>query len=1432
MFLHPSKVIFKYLSFILHTTELECYVKYLDNALDFRLDFQTLSEQVKTDEKLAKNFYGAPSEGVKFFNYLKSADWARLSNGVLPPSECLCFYKKKDTGKNKVVKIYDETVNQYLLSDDESTPLKRHIFLLQFDKKEWVIEFCSGKEECNLLFPSISEELFMLKSTKPCILFSSMINEILQMHFESENYSSSEVLPSKINFNDFTNDINILNHVKYPVLICSHTGSTITAPQKKGKYAYVGTSKFFFSNLAMFNENKETEPLTICITIDNKGLYKAYYPIPEIRQDIIAQCITSVGRITDTHHYLKNLANSTLYSNKKVLERKEKVDNWWKKYVCSCDTCKLSKENYDLNISTYGGQKRSSILLSSIHYLELFNLKSESNLNRLKKVYELSICAIDIEAWTRKLINYNRNFSNIAYVGKKNEIVALQEIALIGYTDMFNLPTHWKYFECQTKTRVKSAREVVGKLIEHIMKRQKTIENMKESLLQPLLNFVKRCRDAHFEFWGKELGFSDDTKKQIELSFNYSLFGKFERKLMRLKNCLYVYTFNGGSYDFVLLHKFIANYLKQTRPGRVPLYIIKRGSRIVRLLIPKSNIKFVDIVDFLGPNSSLNKFAKLTGLKDTKMIFPFSCFDSLEFLLEKNLPTEKERWYNDLKQTYFTDEDIKQAHSDFKKHNCKNVKEYLLLYLQLDCELLGLGVIKYFNSLLDKFEVSPVDCDKTTCASYVGYLMQQFLMNGKRIAQFSPNLLPLYGAEKSAATGGLSLVGRHSADATDEKEDYINSHLSENHNIKGEGIVCWDVTNLYPAAAAHADLPYGTGIFTKVCDEKKDLLMINCFDKHSRRLMNSSESQVVQYLTLVNYPNALKVFSHLHAGPGQICFGSTYKKRVDLCLLLNPGEIKIIQYHDAASHYSSLTSHELNCKFNFNGEQLSYNPLTKKSDDENRRYASWMSYKIKELTITYDIYNECQFFHNKIIKDNVLYNSPKDYLEKFHFSDSVFKPSWLEGEVLSCKTLLDRILNTNECNAGFLVVEKGCREVIEDEVSKLFGFCLQKNTPHYEELGPQAKLLAKEIVEVTVHRREGESEESYNSRLNENVVKYLKNRVDTNFTLTRKSFVHDQCIPIYWFKWLVEKRNILPSVKIIHYIHYEGRNYASNFIFNLLQDRHDLILQGQRESLQCAMYKLTLNSLYGQYLMEQNKYFYHSYSLNKSLRRKGRVNRAININLIGAVTDKNNNYSLMYMLKHPQTTCQIKNLLHVGATILGYSRVIFFNHLYNLLSLLDSRKSELCYIDTDSCFFYVAHSDIKKCVKSGKEEEFSEISKDMFVDPLAKKTQAGKLKMEGYFQSGFWRCPKSYVLQPFPHDKEERIVKNKGISSQVCKQIPNEAFHVSSLKRKADSDIRREEMFFQTLTLNPTCGEQIGITFKRRKMSNPINCKRVMTEVS
>ena len=71
-------------------------------------------------------------------------------------------------------------------------------------------------------------------------------------------------------------------------------------------------------------------------------------------------------------------------------------------------------------------------------------------------------------------------------------------------------------------------------------------------------------------------------------------------------------------------------------------------------------------------------------------------------------------------------------------------------------------------------------------------------------------------------------------------------------------------------------------------------------DRYSRRLLDGPESQVVQYLQNVVYPDCLRVFSSFTSGPGQLVWGKHCKKRVDLMVLAAKGKLCIFQVSEAA----------------------------------------------------------------------------------------------------------------------------------------------------------------------------------------------------------------------------------------------------------------------------------------------------------------------------------------------------------------------------------------------------------------------------------------------------------------------------------------------------------------------------------------------------
>ena len=91
-----------------------------------------------------------------------------------------------------------------------------------------------------------------------------------------------------------------------------------------------------------------------------------------------------------------------------------------------------------------------------------------------------------------------------------------------------------------------------------------------------------------------------------------------------------------------------------------------------------------------------NIYPKITdNILRSKGIYPYSYFDSLERLDEKNLPP-KSAFYNDLKAKNLSDEDYETAKQSWELFECKTFKDYTIAYLHLDVYLLT-DVFEFFR---------------------------------------------------------------------------------------------------------------------------------------------------------------------------------------------------------------------------------------------------------------------------------------------------------------------------------------------------------------------------------------------------------------------------------------------------------------------------------------------------------------------------------------------------------------------------------------------------------------------------------------------------------------------------------------------------------------------------------------------------------------
>jgi len=404
-----------------------------------------------------------------------------------------------------------------------------------------------------------------------------------------------------------------------------------------------------------------------------------------------------------------------------------------------------------------------------------------------------------------------------------------------------------------------------------------------------------------------------------------------------------------------------------------------------------------------------------------------------------------------------------------------------------------------------------------------------------------------------------------------------------------------------------------------------------------RRGQGEKEFQAVQYLALVRHRHtSTRVMADNFAGPGQICFGPTGSRRVDLCLVNQPGHVTVYQVHEQRGHV--VTGHREGCKLKRPNAPLELVADTAWNDDFNRGLAAHIT-ATGLWKVEYKVITECDFMHgNELLEDCSIgargpangrgaktstrpvkvacnkENRAKSLSAEamtrseggggyFNFcptslhgfagalsailgEDHVSNAAWLPGECdnpnswqIEESDLLQRILDP-ESEAGGFVTIKGGEETVEDLASEVMGFCLQRGPVSPEELGLGAVSLMRERVRLATKKRSGESESDFEKRIFEKALLTLDAQCETDYTLVRRHFKGQVTLPVEQFRWLVAKRG-LAGYQLVHYIHYPTRHYLRPFILDLLQQRHTLKLGGDGKCLRAETLKLVANGFYG-----------------------------------------------------------------------------------------------------------------------------------------------------------------------------------------------------------------------------------------------------------
>ena len=250
-----------------------------------------------------------------------------------------------------------------------------------------------------------------------------------------------------------------------------------------------------------------------------------------------------------------------------------------------------------------------------------------------------------------------------------------------------------------------------------------------------------------------------------------------------------LYFFNGSTYD----NSIILNSLSKIYKDEISIICIGNSSEQFKSIEfkfknMKYSFKLLDISNFIkGSLSSLSKKLSDGHKIVTKRHFPDN-FELLkqkthfpyEWLTEKNIYNKNlppiEDFYSSLKLQNINQEEYDETLRIYKELKCKNVKDYLEIYMKLDI-CLQADIFNVFRNIIwNQFKI---DCCKyiTSCSLSLDLMLKY---TGVKIELFKD--ITMFDFTDSSIMGGLCLASQNIAD-----DDNNESTISDT-----------DVVSLYP----------------------------------------------------------------------------------------------------------------------------------------------------------------------------------------------------------------------------------------------------------------------------------------------------------------------------------------------------------------------------------------------------------------------------------------------------------------------------------------------------------------------------------------------------------------------------------------------------------------------------------------------------------
>ena len=210
------------------------------------------------------------------------------------------------------------------------------------------------------------------------------------------------------------------------------------------------------------------------------------------------------------------------------------------------------------------------------------------------------------------------------------------------------------------------------KLVGCMITRLNTISDAAYESLLPLYADVLEELKTRKEAWDEEEE-EEDGKKTVNPCKT------LEKQLQTWLRQLPVIGFNSGHYDLNVVKKFFIPYmLKGNDKTR---FVIKRQNTF--MCFSTTNLKFLDVTQYLAPGVSYDKYLKAYGCELQKRHFPYEYMDGIGKLADRALPPQA-AFFSQLKNEGISDTDYAACHAVWGDNQMTTMRDYLIWYNNRD----------------------------------------------------------------------------------------------------------------------------------------------------------------------------------------------------------------------------------------------------------------------------------------------------------------------------------------------------------------------------------------------------------------------------------------------------------------------------------------------------------------------------------------------------------------------------------------------------------------------------------------------------------------------------------------------------------------------------------------------------------------------------